>query len=147
MTALLGAEPAPRVLLVDDDQLLLGQMALLLAEFDISVVATADRGDRAVAAMRWAAAHEEWVDVVVMDVRMPGALDGLDATRVLRRRWPDTPVILHSAFAGCLGGQADGVGAFAEIAKGAHPNDLVDTIFRAFETSRRQRSRLAAGAG
>ena len=65
-----------RVLLADDQALLRATFRLLLdSEPDIDVVAEAATGEEAVAKARSAQ-----VDVVLMDIRMPG-LDGIEATR------------------------------------------------------------------
>lgn len=67
-----------RVLLADDQALVRGGFrALLDAQEDICVVAEAGDGDEAVRAAR-----RERPDVVLMDVRMPGA-DGLAAARAI----------------------------------------------------------------
>ena len=65
-----------RVLLADDQRLVrAGFSALLDAREDITVVAQAEDGQRAVELTR-----ELHPDIVLMDIRMPG-LDGLEATR------------------------------------------------------------------
>ena len=65
-----------RVLLADDQALLRATFRLLLdSEPDIDVVAEAATGEEAVAQARAAQ-----VDVVLMDIRMPG-VDGIEATR------------------------------------------------------------------
>ncbi len=65
-----------RVVLADDQALVrAGFLALLDAQDDIEVVGEAADGDEAVAVTR-----RERPDVVLMDIRMPGA-DGLAATR------------------------------------------------------------------
>jgi DNA-binding NarL/FixJ family response regulator len=65
-----------RVLLADDQALVrAGFAALLDAEDDIEVVGQAADGDEA-----YQLARRERPDVVLMDIRMPGA-DGLEATR------------------------------------------------------------------
>jgi DNA-binding NarL/FixJ family response regulator len=71
-------EPAIRVLLADDQPLLLASFATLIgATAGMCVAGTARTGVEAVALAREARA-----DVVLMDIRMPG-LDGLAATRAI----------------------------------------------------------------
>jgi CheY-like chemotaxis protein len=65
-----------------------------------SIAGAVDRGELVLAAIDRAGS----VDVVVMDVRMPG-MDGLEATRWVKHTYPDVAVVLHTAFGGCLGGQ------------------------------------------
>lgn len=108
------------------------RLADLLTDYGMQVAGTVHRGEDVLPAMRWALA-----DVVVMDVRMPGQLDGLEATCLLTSHYPGVAVILHTAFAGQLGEQARRVGAVAEIAKGTHPAELVNAIQRAYRTRAR----------
>ncbi|MFI7542196.1 response regulator [Actinoplanes sp. NPDC049599] len=71
-------EPAIRVLLADDQPLLLASFATLIgATAGMCVAGTARTGVEAVARAR-----ESRADVVLMDIRMPG-LDGLAATRAI----------------------------------------------------------------
>jgi DNA-binding NarL/FixJ family response regulator len=68
-----------RVLLVDDHAVVrAGLAALLQAEPDIEVIGTATTGEEAVAL-----AESRELDVVVMDLSMPG-MGGLEATRAIR---------------------------------------------------------------
>jgi DNA-binding NarL/FixJ family response regulator len=73
-----SAAPPIRVVLADDQALVrAGFHALLDAQDDIDVVGLAADGDEAVTVTR-----RERPDVVLMDIRMPGA-DGLAATRAI----------------------------------------------------------------
>ncbi|GGV00942.1 MULTISPECIES: response regulator transcription factor [Streptomycetaceae] len=77
--------PTPvRVLLADDEHLIRGALAALLAlEDDLTVVAEAASGPEALA---MAKAHRP--DVAVLDLQMPG-LDGIEVATELRRLLPD----------------------------------------------------------
>jgi DNA-binding NarL/FixJ family response regulator len=76
------------VVIADDQALVRGGFRLILAaEDDLEVVGEAENGREAVARVR-----ELRPDVVLMDVRMPG-VDGISATRELRRR-PEAPPVL-----------------------------------------------------
>jgi len=82
-----------KVLLADDQPLIRAGLAMLLsAEPDIEIVAEADDG---LAAVNEAARLHP--DVVLMDVRMPG-MDGVEATRELRRGLPACRVVMLTTF-------------------------------------------------
>jgi DNA-binding NarL/FixJ family response regulator len=74
----MSAAPAIRVVVADDQELVRGGFAMILdAQPDIEVVAEADDGAEAVAAVR---AHDP--DVLLLDIRMP-RMDGIEAARVV----------------------------------------------------------------
>lgn len=82
-----------RILLVDDQRLMREGLRILLElEPDLAVVGEA--GDGQAALDTYAALRP---DVVLMDVRMP-VLDGVEATRRLRERWPEARVIILTTF-------------------------------------------------
>ena len=79
-----------KVLLVDDHKIVRqGVRAYLHTLSDIEVIAEADSGTAAVTAV---ASHQP--DVVLMDLEMPGELDGIAATRQIRKLRPETQVIV-----------------------------------------------------
>jgi len=79
-----------KVLLVDDHKIVRqGVRAFLHTLADIQVIAEADSGMAAVTAVE---THQP--DVVLMDLEMPGDLDGIAATRQIRKGRPKTQVIV-----------------------------------------------------
>lgn len=82
-----------RVLIVDDQQLVRSGFRLLLEEEpDIAVVGEASTGVEALAV---AEMHKP--DVVLMDIRMPD-MDGVEATRTIVQRHPDTRILALTTF-------------------------------------------------
>ncbi|MBB3663039.1 DNA-binding NarL/FixJ family response regulator [Prauserella sediminis] len=115
-----------RVVLVDDQHLIrAGLRTLLERAADIDVVGEADSADTGVAVVA-----TERPDVVLMDIRMPGA-DGLDATRriVADPRLRAVQVVVLTTFdtdENIL--QAIRVGAAGFLLKDATPDELRDAV-------------------
>jgi NarL family two-component system response regulator LiaR len=79
-----------KVLLVDDHKIVRqGVRAYLHTLNDIRVIAEADTGSAAISAV-----EQYQPDVVLMDLEMPGELDGIAATRQIRKLRPETQVIV-----------------------------------------------------
>lgn len=115
-----------RLLLADDQALVRGAMAALLAlEPDIAVVAEVGRGDEVVPA-----ALEHRPDVALLDVEMPG-LDGVSAARELRSALPGCAVLMVTTFGrpGYLR-QAMMAGASGFVVKDTPARALADAVRR-----------------
>jgi DNA-binding NarL/FixJ family response regulator len=83
-----------RVLIADDQRVVREGLVTLLGLLpEVEVVGSASDGDEAVAL-----AADLLPDIVLMDLRMPRC-DGVEATRLLRERLPETKVIVLTTYA------------------------------------------------
>lgn len=115
-----------RILLADDQALVRGALgALLQLEPDLEVVGEASDGAAAVAE-----AARRQPDVCLMDIQMPG-MDGIEATRALRKASPSTRVLIVTTFSrpGYLRSALD-AGASGFIVKDAPSERLADAVRR-----------------
>ncbi|MCC5911366.1 MAG: response regulator transcription factor [Clostridiaceae bacterium] len=82
-----------RILIVDDDPLVCQSLQLLLSrEKDMEVIGTAKNGAEAIS---YCTNHLP--DVVLMDIRMP-VMDGIKATRQIKKEWPKVRVMMLTTF-------------------------------------------------
>jgi two-component system response regulator NreC len=113
-----------RVLLAEDHTIVRkGLRSLLDAEATITVVGEAENGRQAIDQV-----ESLLPDVVVMDIAMPG-LNGLEATRQIRKRFPEVQVLIltvHTDQEYVL--QILRAGASGYLVKQAAPTDLVQAI-------------------
>ena len=119
-----------RVLVCDDKENFLKLFRRILPEERFEVMVASD-GDRALALL--AATN---FDVVVSDIRMPGA-DGLTVLREARARDPEVEVVLMTAFATVVDAvDAMRQGAYDYLAKPFEPDEAVLVVDRALERRR-----------
>lgn len=113
------------ILIVDDHGIVREGLQRLLESFDdIAVVGTAQSGEEsidAVATLR--------PDVVLMDLEMPGGIDGADATRRILADHPSAKVLILTAFSDrprIL--RAIDAGAMGYVLKDGPADDLVRSV-------------------
>ena len=112
------------IVLADDHQIVRqGLRALLEAEPEFSVTGEASDG------LEVAALVEQLEpDVLLLDIKMPG-LNGLEVTRQVRRRTPNTNVVILSMYASeAYVMEALRNGAVGYVLKGASAADLVQAV-------------------
>jgi DNA-binding NarL/FixJ family response regulator len=111
-----------RVLIADDGpRARSGLRAMLALRPEIDIVGEARDGEEAIQLVQ-----DYRPDVVLMDARMP-VLDGLEATRLIKERWPEVRVVvltIHASY------RADALttGADAFLIKGCPAAELLRAI-------------------
>ena len=119
-----------RVLLGDDHKIVREGLKMVLADDPgLQVVAEADTG-LGVLDMVKALQGPQGVDVVLLDIAMPG-MDGLNVLQNLRRDWPGLPVLMLSTYpekqyaVRCIQ-----LGASGYLNKSTDPDDLTAALRR-----------------
>ncbi|WP_329381374.1 response regulator transcription factor [Streptomyces sp. NBC_01351] len=131
-----------RVLLADDEHLILGAVAALLSlEDDLDIVATASSGTEAVTA-----AEEHRPDVAVLDLQMPGK-DGIAAATAILRSVPGCRLLIVTSH-GLPGHlkRALEAGVHGFLPKSVAAQELADVIRRVYAGHRHIDPELAADA-
>lgn len=113
-----------RILIVEDDPAMRLGMSHFLKSSGF-LIKDCDNGDKAIKILR-----EEFFDLVITDLRLPGS-DGFSILKEVNSRSPDTGVIIITAFADVREAvQAIKDGAFDYIAKPFSNDELLITIER-----------------
>jgi len=118
-----------RVLLVDDEASFVETLSkrLVLRRLDVLTAASAEEALTVL--------DREEIDVVVLDVRMPG-IGGIEATRMIRKAHPAVEVILltgHASLEASMEGMT--MGAFDYLLK---PVSIDELLFRIEDADRRR---------
>jgi two-component system, NarL family, response regulator LiaR len=113
-----------RVLIADDHSILRGGLRTCLRAFhDMELVGEAANGDEAVRQAR-----ELRPDVVLMDLKMP-VMDGVEATRLVRKCCPETQVVALTSFVeNELVPRALQAGAIGYLLKNVSPHELAAAL-------------------
>ena len=114
-----------RIVVVDDHKVVQTGLRSYLESFpDLEVVGAASSGEEVLERL------EGWMpDVVVMDLRMPGGMDGVEATRRVRALSPHTQVVVltaHTDDARVVG--ALRAGAIGYVRKDADPQVFLAAV-------------------
>ena len=121
---------AVRVLLGDDHKIVREGLKMVLADDPLlQVGAEADNGHAVLDTVQ--ALHgPQGIDVVLLDIAMPG-MDGLEVLQALRRDWPGLPVLMLSTYpekqyaVRCIQ-----LGASGYLNKSTDPDDLIAALRR-----------------
>ncbi len=118
-----------RILVVDDKENILKLFARILGDgYELS---TASDGGRAISLLA-----SQPFDVVVTDLRMPGA-DGFEVLRAVKARAPETEVVMMTAYATVTDAvEAMKQGAYDYLQKPFDPDDASLVVARALERKR-----------
>ncbi|MBN2126258.1 MAG: response regulator [Deltaproteobacteria bacterium] len=117
-----------RVLVVDDEEDFLETIVNRLKKRNIDT-AGAKSGEEALEVMK-----KKLFDVVVLDIKMPGGMDGIEALREMKKIQPLSEVILltgHASVETSIEGMK--LGAFDYLLKPVKLEDLLVKLAQAFE--------------
>ncbi len=121
--------PKPRVLVVDDEQVVRSSYNRVLSENGYSVNAVED-GPSALERLR-----RESFDLAFVDLRMPG-MNGMEVVRSIRRSQPRTRVVVVTGYGTeSSAREARDLGVFDFVAKPLAPEDLTGLAGRAMKSS------------
>ena len=117
-----------KVLVVDDEKDFLEATVKRLGKRDIDATGVLS-GEEALKMMK-----EKLFDVVILDIKMPGGMDGIEALREMKKIRPLTEVILltgHASVETSIEGMK--IGAFDYLLKPVKLEDLMTKLAQAFD--------------
>jgi YesN/AraC family two-component response regulator len=111
-----------RIMIVEDNlRARCALKALISQQAGIRVTAEASNGREAIQTI-----HEQVPDIILMDVRMP-VMDGLEATRAIKSKWPRVRIIVLTMYPENRAESFE-AGADAFLLKGCSVKEVVSVI-------------------
>lgn len=89
-----GRNGPPTILVVEDEPLLRLALQEVLSDAGFAVV----EADCVAQAVEMVLAPQRTIDLVFSDIRMPGAMNGMQLADWIRERYPGVPVLLTSGY-------------------------------------------------
>jgi len=118
-----------RVLVIDDDQIVLDSISQILTDDNYDVDVTLRGGEGLERAIR------KDYDIVLIDIRMPD-MGGIKVLRDIRRKRPALPVVMITGYATAPSAEmAMKLGAADFIEKPFEPEELLETVASALQTA------------
>ena len=106
---------------------------------EITVAHEAENGKQAIEIM-----EEHIIDFIMMDVRMP-IMSGIEATRIIKERWPDTKIMILTTFNDdeyAMQALKDGANGF--LLKTSEPSKLIEAVYSCMKGGLRLHDEVAA---
>lgn len=85
-------EKKARILIVEDEAIIAMELKMSLQNLGYEVISIVDSGEKAIELT-----ENEKPDLILMDIRIKGDMDGIDAAAVMRRQF-DIPVVFSTAY-------------------------------------------------
>lgn len=116
-----------RILVIDDEQIVLDSVSRILGAAGIEIVSTTDSREGLTLGTR------EAFDLVLTDIRMP-EIGGMRILRDVKRAHPATPVVIFTGYATVQSAvEAMKLGAADYVEKPFSPDSLTETVMGALE--------------
>lgn len=114
-----------KVLLVEDQSIVRQGLKMILEQDpNITVPHEAENGKQAIEMM-----EKHIIDFIMMDVRMP-VMNGIEATRIIKERWPGTKILILTTFNDDeYAMHALKVGANGFLLKTSEPAKLIEAVY------------------
>jgi DNA-binding NarL/FixJ family response regulator len=104
-------------------------MAYLSLQAGVRITAEASNGLEAISKIK-----SSLPDIVIIDMHMP-VMDGLEATKIIKKRWPKVKVIALTMYKNYQS-EALSAGVDAFVVKGCSTAELVSTVYTLIRTNK-----------
>lgn len=121
-------KPAKIMVVEDSSRARSALMAYISLQVGVRITAEASNGLEAISKIK-----SSPPDIVIMDMQMP-VMDGLEATKIIKKRWPWVKVIALTIYRNYQS-EALLAGADAFLVKGGSVAELISTVYELTETT------------
>ena len=119
-----------KIMVVEDSSRARGALtAYISLQVGVRITAEASNGLEAIGKI-----ESSPPDIVIMDMQMP-VMDGLEATKIIKKRWPKVKVIALTMYKNYQS-EALSAGADAFVEKDCSVSELISTVYTLIQTNK-----------